>query len=204
MTSITDLSSSAEIITTSTAAETTTSDAPTTTAAETSAPSGLFLNPSFDEPNDRGDYDGYPLTRSDTVSPGSVGTSSDIAHTGSHSAYWSVTSTSQNGQIKQQVSLGQSQVYTLSYWHYMDEDDQPQALDTCYIGVTQEATDGLTSSFPDFFMLTTPLPLKTWTYHMITFNSVDVSPAIMEISVSCYVNAGSGIKVAIDDIQLSK
>jgi hypothetical protein len=87
-TSVAELSSSVEALTTSNTAEATTSDAPTTTTTtEESAPSGLFLNPSFDEPNGDGDFDGSPWTLEDAVSPISVRINSDLAHTGSHSAY---------------------------------------------------------------------------------------------------------------------
>ncbi|KAJ0138238.1 Uncharacterized protein HZ326_18825 [Fusarium oxysporum f. sp. albedinis] len=87
-TSATELSSSAETLTTTNTAEATTSDAPTTTTTtEESAPSELFLNPSFDEPNADGDFDGSPWTLGDAVSPVSVSIKSDLAHTGFHSAY---------------------------------------------------------------------------------------------------------------------
>ncbi|KAF4446202.1 hypothetical protein F53441_10178 [Fusarium austroafricanum] len=202
--------SSTEILTTSgtetttSDALTTTTDAATTTTTEASTPSGLFLNPTFDEPNGEGDFDGSPWVLQDSVSPMSVHIDSDLGHSSSHSAYWSVTNTAQNGRLLQTVALEQSMFYTLSYWWYIDEDQQPQNLNGCYIMVTQNSLDGLTSSFPDFMALSTPLPLKTWTKHEKAFNSVNITPARMEISVICSDSAGSGIKVAIDDIQLSK
>ncbi|OBS26094.1 hypothetical protein FPOA_00038 [Fusarium poae] len=183
----------------------TSSDAPTTsTAVEESSPSSLFINPSFDEPSDLGQYDGSPWMLKDDVSPLSVSIKSDLAHTGSHSAYWSITNTVQNGRIYQRVDLEQSTMYTLSYWWYVDEVEQPTGLDTCFILMTQDGVDGLTSSFPEFFALPLTLPLSTWTKREIRFNSINITPAFMTFSVTCYGSAGSGLKIAIDDITLSK
>ncbi|KAG8674074.1 hypothetical protein FPOAC1_000037 [Fusarium poae] len=183
----------------------TSSDAPTTTTAvEESSPSSLFINPSFDEPTDLGQYDGSPWMLKDDVSPLSVSIKSDLAHTGLHSAYWSVTNTVQNGRIYQRVDLEQSTLYKLSYWWYVDEVEQPTGLDTCFISMTQDGVDGLSRSFPEFFFLPSTLPLSTWTKREIPFNSINITPAFMTFSVTCYASAGSGLKIAIDDITLSK
>ncbi|KAG5796253.1 hypothetical protein H9Q69_004679 [Fusarium xylarioides] len=181
-TSAAELSSTIETLTTSNTAEATTSDAPTTTTAEVSVPSNLFLNPSFDEPNAEGDFDDSPWTLSDSVSPLSVSISPDPAHSGSHSAYWSIDSTAQNGVVSQTVALEQFQTYALSYWWYVDEDAQPQNID-CYIIVDQTSTDDL---------------------HLPTFNSINIAPAKMGVNVLCDGSAGTGIKVAIDDVYLAK
>ncbi|KAG5807201.1 hypothetical protein H9Q74_007895 [Fusarium xylarioides] len=202
-TSAAELSSTIETLTTSNTAEATTSDAPTTTTAEVSVPSNLFLNPSFDEPNAEGEFDGSPWTLSDSVSPLSFSISSDLAHSGSHSAYWSIDSTAQNGVVSQTVGLEQFQTYALSYWWYVDEDAQPQNVD-CYIVVDQTSTDGLTSTFANLLPLTTPLPLKTWTKLEATFNSINIAPAKMGVNVLCDGSAGTGIKVAIHDVYLAK
>ncbi|KAF5568396.1 hypothetical protein FPHYL_2780 [Fusarium phyllophilum] len=202
-TSAAELSSTIETLTTSNTAEVTTSDAATTSTAEVSVPSNLFLNPSFDEPNADGDFDGSPWTLSDSVSPLSVSISSDLAHSGSHSAYWSIDSTAQNGVVSQTVALEQFQTYALSYWWYVDEDAQPQNID-CYIVVDQTSTDGLTSTFANLKTLTPPLPLKTWTKWEATFNSINIAPAKMGVNVLCDIDAGTGIKVAIDDVYLAK
>ncbi|KAF5978640.1 hypothetical protein FCOIX_5744 [Fusarium coicis] len=201
-TSVAELSA-VETLTTSNIAEATTSDAPTTTTVEASVPSNLFLNPSFDESNAGGEYDGSPWALSDRNFPISVSITSDLAHTGSHSAYWSIENTAQNGVVSQTVNLEQSAFYTFSYWWYVDEDTQPQDID-CYIVVIQRSTDGLRSAPARFHPLTTPLPLKTWTERETTFNSIDITPAKMEIHVLCSDSAGSGIKVAIDDIYVAK
>ncbi|KAF5724192.1 hypothetical protein FMUND_1094 [Fusarium mundagurra] len=201
-TSAAELSSTIESLTASTTAEATTSDAPTTTTAEVSTPSNLFLNPSFDEPNADGDFDGSPWTLSDTVSPLSVSISSELAHSGSHSAYWAIDSTSQTGVVSQTVGLEQFQIYTLSYWWYVDEDAQPP--NACYIFVDQTSTDGLTSTTASFQALTAPLPLKTWTKWETTFNSINIAPAEMGVNVLCDSVVGSGIKVTIDDIYVAK
>ncbi|EXM20305.1 hypothetical protein RAB80_003700 [Fusarium oxysporum f. sp. vasinfectum] len=204
-TSATELSSSVETLTTTNTAEATTSDAPTTTTTtEESTPSELFLNPSFNEPNADGDFDGSPWTLGDAVSPVSVSIKSDLAHTGFHSAYWSITNTAQNGYIEQTVTLEQRQLYSLTYWWYIDEDQQPQNFQDCYIGVEQRSVDDSGAYFPDFLQLETPLPLKTWTKQDITFNSETISPAVMRLSIRCLTNAGSGLRIAIDDIHLSK
>ncbi|KAG7414757.1 hypothetical protein Forpe1208_v006981 [Fusarium oxysporum f. sp. rapae] len=178
-TSAAELSSSAETLTTSNTAEATTSDAPTTTATtEDSTPSNLFLNPS-------------------------VSFNSDLAHSGSHSAYWSVENTAQNGVVRQTVTLEENKVYTLSYWWYVDEDEQPQNID-CYITLEQRSTDGTTATFAGFQVLTTPLPLKTWTKEETGFNSITITPAVMSFSVVCASSAGSGLKIAIDDVYMAK
>ncbi|KAF5616787.1 uncharacterized protein FTJAE_12936 [Fusarium tjaetaba] len=205
-TSAAELSSTVETLTASTTAEAitteaTTTEAPTTTTAEVSVPSNLFLNPSFDEPNGDGDFDGSPWTLSDSVSPLSVTINSDLAHSGSHSAYWSIENTAQNGVVSQTVDIEQFEFYTLSYWWYVDEDTQPQNID-CYIIVDQTSTDGLTSTSAGFHPLTSPLPLKTWTKRETIFNSINIAPAKMGVSVLCGDSAGSGIKVAIDDVKL--
>ncbi|KAM0081727.1 hypothetical protein ACKRZS_006115 [Fusarium odoratissimum] len=203
-TSAAEISSSAETLTTSNTAEATTSDAPTTTTTtEDSAPSNLFLNPSFDEPNADGDLDGSPWILGDSVSPRSVSINSDLAHSGSQSAYWSVENTAQRGFVKQTVNLEAIQSYTLSYWWYVDEDEQPQNID-CFIIVEQRSTDGQKATFVDFPALTTPLPLKTWTKQETAFNSMYIAPAVMSFFVTCGDSAGSGIKVAIDDIYVAK
>ncbi|KAF5576626.1 hypothetical protein FPANT_10845 [Fusarium pseudoanthophilum] len=206
-TSAAEFSSTVETLTASTTAEATTSEAttseaPTTTTAEVSVPSNLFLNPSFDEPNADGEFDGSPWTLSDSASPLSVSISSVLAHSGSHSAYWSIDSTLQTGVVSQTVSLEQSQIYTLSYWWYVDEDAQPP--NACYIFVDQTSTDGLTSTTASFQALTPTLPLKAWTKWETTFNSINIAPAKMGVTVLCDSVAGSGIKVAVDDIFITK
>ncbi|PNP74672.1 hypothetical protein FNYG_12008 [Fusarium nygamai] len=202
-TSDSQFSSSTELLSSSVTTEAATSEAPTTTTAEVSVPSNLFLNPSFDEPNGDGDYDGSPWTLSDSVSPRSVSISSDLAHSGSHSAYWSIENTAQNGGVSQTVDLEPFAFYTLSYWWYVDEDAQPQNID-CYILVEQRSTDGLTATNAGFHPLRTPLPLKTWTKRETTFNSINIAPAEMRVSVVCGDSAGSGIRVAIDDVYVAK
>ncbi|KAF5675606.1 hypothetical protein FDENT_9741 [Fusarium denticulatum] len=195
---------SAETLTTTNSVEASTSDAPTTTTTtEASAPSELFLNPSFDEPNADGDYDGSPWTLGDAVSPISVSIKSGLARTGLHSAYWSIANLAQNGYIKQQANLEQQQLYSLTYWWYVDEDQQPQNLQDCFIMVEQRNLGGSAAYYPDFLALETPLPLKTWTKQDITFNSFDIAPAVMSFSISG-VNANSGLRIAIDDVHLSK
>ncbi|TVY67344.1 hypothetical protein Focb16_v009939 [Fusarium oxysporum f. sp. cubense] len=134
----------------------------------------------------------------------SVSIKSDLAHTGFHSAYWSITNTAQNGYIEQTVTLEQRQLYSLTYWWYIDEDQQPQNFQDCYIGVEQRSVDDSGAYFPDFLQLETPLPLKTWTKQDITFNSETISPAVMKFSIRCLTNAGSGLRIVIDDIHLSK
>ncbi|WJG35407.1 uncharacterized protein FOBCDRAFT_134088, partial [Fusarium oxysporum Fo47] len=163
-----------------------------------------FFNPSFDEPNADGDFDGSPRTLGDAVSPVSVNIKSDLAHTGFHSAYWSMINTAQNGYIKQAVTLEQRQLCSLTYWWYVYEDQQPQNFQDCYIGVEQRSVDDSGAYFPDFLQLETPLPLKTWTKQDITFNSETISPAAMKLSIRCLTNAGSGLRIAIDDIHLPK
>ncbi|CAG7566164.1 unnamed protein product [Fusarium equiseti] len=200
-TSTTELST--ELPTTSNTAETVTSDVPISTTSQEPAPSNLFSNPSFEVPSIDGEVDGTSWIVEDGPSS-SVSITPDVARTGSHSAYWSITVTGQNGgTVKQEVALENSHFYKLSYWWYIDEDVQPQSLQGCYITITQDGTDGLTSSFPDFFALPSPLPLRTWTKRELSFNSINITPAYMTFSVFCYQNAGSGLKVAIDDIQLS-
>ncbi|CEI63586.1 hypothetical protein FVEN_g6717 [Fusarium venenatum] len=181
----------------------TSSDAPTTTTAvEESSPSGLFINPSFDESNASGDYDGSPWILEDAVSPLSVSINSDLGHSGSHSAYWSITNTAQAGSIHQRLDLERDGFYTLSYWWYVDEIEQPSGLSTCYIQMKQQGVDGRTSAFPDFFILPETLPLSTWTKREIIFNPTSITPAFMKLSVACYGGAGSGVKIAIDDVSL--
>ncbi|KAM0342378.1 hypothetical protein ACHAPU_009565 [Fusarium lateritium] len=191
-----ELSSSAEVLTTT--AES------TTTTAEESGPSQLFLNPSFDLPNDNGDFDGSPWVLTDAVSPKSVRIDDTLGRKGSHSAYWSITSTAQDGKVYQRVDLKASRLYTLSYWWYVDESQQPDGLNECYIIVEQQGTDGLTSMFPSFQQLSTPLPLKSWTKREIVFNSASVIPANMMLEIVCVNSAGSGLKVALDDLSLSE
>ncbi|KAH7174386.1 uncharacterized protein B0J16DRAFT_348555 [Fusarium flagelliforme] len=193
---------SSEFPTTSNTAETTTSDVPISTTTEEPAPSGLFLNPSFDEPNPDGEFDGSPWIMADGASS-SVSINPDLAHTGSHSAYWSITATAEDGgTIKQRVSFESDHLYKLSYWWYIDEDVQPQNSQGCYITIVQEGTDGLTSSYPEFLPLISPLPLKTWTKREFLMNPMSISPADMIFSVFCFQNVGNGLKVAIDDIKL--
>jgi hypothetical protein len=105
--------------------------------------------------------------------------------------------------VSQTVDLEQFAFYTLSYWWYVDEDTQPQNID-CYIIVEQTSTNGLTSTSAGFHPLTSPLPLKTWTKRETTFNSINIAPAKMGVSVLCGDSAGSGIKVAIDDVYVAK
>ncbi|RBR26921.1 uncharacterized protein FIESC28_00189 [Fusarium coffeatum] len=193
---------STELPTTSNTAETTTSDIPISTTSEEPAPSNLFFDPSFEEPSIDGEVDGTPWIVRDGPSS-SVGITPDVARTGSHAAYWSVTVTGQNGgTVKQEVALDYSHFYKISYWWYIDEDAQPESLRSCYISIVQDSTDGKSSSFPDFFLLPSPLPLKTWTKRELSFNSINITPAYMTFSVFCFEDAGTGLKVAIDDIQL--
>ncbi|KAF5555318.1 hypothetical protein FNAPI_6174 [Fusarium napiforme] len=201
-TSAAELSSTTETLTASTTFEATTTEAPTTTTAEVSVPSNLFLNPSFDEPGPDGDYNGSPWAISDS-NPSSFSIRSDLAHSGSHSAYWSIRDVHQVSLVSQPVALESNQYYTLSYWWYIDDDAQPQNFD-CYIIVDQTSTDGLTSISADFYTLRSPLPLKTWTKRQFTFNSFSIVPAELSVSVICGESAGSGIKVAIDDVYVAK
>ncbi|KAF4474688.1 HNM1-Choline permease [Fusarium agapanthi] len=131
-------------------------------------------------------------------------TTSDAPTTTTTTEYWLVTNTDQAGRIKQTVSLETSQMYSISFWWYIDEDQQPQNLYGCSISVEQRSTDGRTAFFPGHLTLTTPLPLKAWTKHDTSFNSQSVTPAVMTLVVSCSDFAGSGVKVAIDDIDLVK
>ncbi|KAH7163749.1 hypothetical protein DER46DRAFT_660881 [Fusarium sp. MPI-SDFR-AT-0072] len=170
---------------------------------KTPRPLTSFLTPSFDESNAEGDIDGSPWTLADSISPKSVSFNSDLAHSGSHSAYWSVENTAQNGVVRQTVTLEENKGYTLSYWWYVDEDEQPQNID-CYITLEQRSTDGTTATFAGFQVLTTPLPLKTWTKEETGFNSITITPAVMSFSVVCASSAGSGLKIAIDDVYMAK
>ncbi|RGP72653.1 hypothetical protein FLONG3_6661 [Fusarium longipes] len=200
-----ELSSTTEVLTTTNTAETTSSEVPTTTTTvEESGPTQLFLNPSFEDQNGNGDFDGSPWVLYDDVIPYSVQFKSGLGHTGSHSAYFTITSTAQNGRVYQPVDLEQSHFYHMSYWWYVDEDQQPTGLSSCYIYVEQKSLDGRTSSFPEFLGLPQIMPLKTWTKHEFLFNSINIAPANMAIHVECAESAGSGLKVAIDDIELTK
>ncbi|KAF5660672.1 hypothetical protein FHETE_8835 [Fusarium heterosporum] len=193
-TTIAELSSSIEI-------PTTTAEA-TTTTAEEPGPSQLFLNPTFDEPNDDQDYDASPWVLSDSVSPMSVHISDVLGRSGSHSAYWSITSTSQNGKVYQPVNLERSKIYKLSYWWYVDDIQQPQGISDCYIVVEQRSIDGKSATWPSFQQLPTPLPLKTWTKFETSFNSLNIINANIALNVVCSTSAGSGLKIAIDDVSL--
>ena len=73
-------------ISTSYTVETTTSDMPVSTTTEQPAPSNLLLNPSFDEPNPDGQFDGSPWAV-DYVESGSLNINQDLGRTGSRSAY---------------------------------------------------------------------------------------------------------------------
>ncbi|KAF5536351.1 heterokaryon incompatibility (het-6OR allele) [Fusarium mexicanum] len=194
--------SSIETLTTTTA-EATTSDAPTTTTTtEESAPSGFFANPSFEVPNSLGVYDGSPWALQDSSFPLSVSIKSGLGHTGSHSAYWSVTSTDTSARIQQMAALEANQMYSLSFWWYIDNDVQPQGLNGCSLSIIQRS--GRSNLIPGTLDLSTTLPLKTWTKYDISFNSQTLAPAMMTFIVSCSGSAGTGFKLAIDDIDLVK
>ncbi|KAL9568809.1 hypothetical protein ACKAV7_007026 [Fusarium commune] len=125
------------------------------------------------------------------------------SNTAEATTYWSVENTAQNGVVRQTVTLEENKVYTLSYWWYVDEDEQPQNID-CYITLEQRSTDGTTATFAGFQALTTPLPLKIWTKEETGFNSITITPAVMSFSVVCASSAGSGLKIAIDDVYMAK
>ncbi|KAF5578044.1 heterokaryon incompatibility (het-6OR allele) [Fusarium pseudocircinatum] len=193
--------SSFETLTTTTA-EATTSDAPIkTTTTEESAPSGFFANPSFEVPNALGVCDGSPWTLQDSSFPLSVSIKSGLGHTGSHSAYWLVTNTDTSGRIQQMAALEANQMYSLSFWWYIDNDVQPQGLNGCSVSVIQRS--GRLNLISGTLDLSTPFPLKTWTKYGISFNSQTLAPA-MTFIVSCSGSAGTGLKLAIDDIDLVK
>ncbi|KAF5672626.1 heterokaryon incompatibility (het-6OR allele) [Fusarium circinatum] len=194
--------SSAESLTTTTA-EATTSDAPTTTTTtEESAPSGFFANPSFEVPNSLGVYDGSPWALQDSSFPLSVSIKSGLGHTGSHSAYWSVTSTDTSARIQQMAALEANQMYSLSFWWYINTDVQPQGINGCSLSIIQRS--GRSNLIPGTLDLSTTLPLKTWTKYDISFNSQTLAPAMMTFIVSCSGSAGTGFKLAIDDVDLVK
>ncbi|KAF5247676.1 hypothetical protein FANTH_6299 [Fusarium anthophilum] len=194
--------SSIETLTTTTA-EATTSDAPTTTTTtEESVLSGVFTNPSFEVPNSLGVYTGSPWALLDGDFPMSVSIKSGLGHTGSHSAYWSVTDTDSSGRIQQMAALEANQMYSLSFWWYIDSDVQPQGLNGCSVLILQRS--GQSNLIPGTLDLSTTLPLKTWTKYDISFNSQTLTPAMMTFIVSCSGSAGTGLKLAIDDVDLVK
>ncbi|KAF5618388.1 hypothetical protein F52700_12337 [Fusarium sp. NRRL 52700] len=192
-----------EALTTTTTAEATTSDAPTTTTTtEESAPSGVFANPSFEVPNSLGVYDGSPWTLLDSSFPLSVSIKSGLGHTGSHSAYFSVTNTDTSGRIQQTANLEANQMYSLSFWWYIDNDVQPQGLNGCSLSILQRS--GRSNLITGTLELSPLLPLKTWTKYDIGFNSQTLTPAMMTFIVSCSGSAGTGFKLAVDDVDLVK
>ncbi|SPJ90988.1 uncharacterized protein FTOL_13390 [Fusarium torulosum] len=196
-----DTTTSVELIKTTTAI----SSAETTTISEESAPTQIFVNPSFDEQSSSGAYDGSPWTFTDSSTTSVVGLNSDpsLAHSGSYSAYWSVTTISQRSRVVQTVSLVAGETYTLSYWWFVNQDQQPTNNVGCYIAVQQTQVSTSMSTYPEFFPLTVPLPLKSWTKRDVAFTGKGGNT---ELSIFVFCNAGvsDGLKVAIDDITLYK
>ncbi|KAJ4005642.1 hypothetical protein NW766_011196 [Fusarium irregulare] len=176
---------------------------PVSTTTEQPAPSNLLLNPSFDEPNPDGQFDGSPWAV-DYVESGSLNINQDLGRTGSRSAYWSFPATNEPafGVMQQRVSFESNHVYKFSYWWYIDESVQPQGVEDCTVYTSQQSVDGRITYYSDTLTLSWPLPLKTWTKREFQFNAESLSAAYMAFTALCYAGTGTGLKIAIDDVQL--
>ncbi|KAI1070966.1 hypothetical protein LB507_010994, partial [Fusarium sp. FIESC RH6] len=192
-----------ELSTTSYTVEPTTSDIPISTTTEKPAPSNLLLNPSFDEPNPNGQFDGSPWAV-DFVTAGSLNINQNLGRTGSRSAYWSFPATNELavGIMQQRVLFESNHVYKFSYWWYIDESVQPQGSEDCQIYTSQQDVNGRITYYSDTVALSWPLPLKTWTKREFQFNAESLSAAYMQFTAGCFTSTGTGLKIAIDDVQL--
>ncbi|KAM0426292.1 hypothetical protein ACHAPT_008332 [Fusarium lateritium] len=203
--SSTDVSSSTEVLTTSTtfSTETTSSVAPTTsTTSEEPSPTPIIVNSSFDTPNSDGIYDGAPWVLKDGLKTTGLSVSFNsnpsLAHSGYRSAFYEITQHSDRGRVEQPLSLQTGKKYVLKYWWLLNQ-GQPASNWGCY--TTVHIYSGNYPSVVNDNNIAVPVALNAWTEKVIPFTA-PVDTTKIFVYAFCNAYAGSGVKIAIDDITI--
>ncbi|KAM5347781.1 hypothetical protein ACJ41O_007605 [Fusarium nematophilum] len=162
-------------------------------------PVNLIQNPSFDEPNSAGVYDGSPWVIGENSDPtfiqATILDDPDLSRTGDYSAFFALVDPYRESSISQVIEdLEVGTEYQLVY-HYLVHKGQPTATDACR---TFMVVDGVEFDNP----IVAPVTLDTYSLDETIFTPTQAQTGI-RIGVECG-DPGDGFQVAIDDASLYK